>query len=153
MEQVSGRAGRKDDKGNVLIQVSNTQHPVLHFVQQHNYKNLYDYEIQNRRQFFYPPFSRIIQIIFRHKESHIAEEAANIMVQGLKVSYANNITGPAEPIVNRIRNQYLWELLIKLPKDANIIHNCKQQIQQQVIIIQSNKRYRGVDIIPDVDPV
>ncbi len=152
MEQVSGRAGRKDDKGNVLIQVSNTQHPVLQFVQQHNYQQLFDYEIQNRRQFFYPPFSRIIQIIFRHKESHIAEEAANIMVQGLKVSYQKNITGPAEPIVNRIRNQYLWELLIKLPKDANIINNCKQQIEQQVIIIQSNKRYRGVDIIPDVDP-
>ncbi len=152
MEQVSGRAGRKDDKGNVLIQVSNTQHPVLQFVQQHSYKQLFDYEIHNRRQFFYPPFSRIIQIIFRHKESHIAEEAANIMVQGLKAGYAKNITGPAEPIVNRIRNQYLWELLIKLPKDVNIINNCKHQIEQQVIIIQSNKRYRGVDIIPDVDP-
>lgn len=153
MEQVSGRAGRKDDKGKVLIQVSNTHHPVLQFVQQHNYQLLYDFEIQNRKQFFYPPFSRLIHIIFRHKESHIAEEAANIMVQGLKVSYANNITGPAAPIVNRVRNQYLWELLIKLPKDANTIQQCKQHILQQVIIIQSNKRYRAVDIINDVDPV
>ena len=67
MEQVSGRAGRKDNKGKVMIQVSNTNHPVLKFVQEHNFKNLYDYEIDNRKQFFYPPFSRLIHITFRHK--------------------------------------------------------------------------------------
>ena len=84
MEQVSGRAGRKDNKGKVMIQVSNTNHPVLKFVQEHSFKNLYDYEIDNRKQFFYPPFSRLIHITFRHKLSNIAEEAANLMVQGLK---------------------------------------------------------------------
>lgn len=153
MEQVSGRAGRKDNKGKVMIQVSNTNHPVLKFVQEHNYKNLYDFEIENRKHFFYPPFSRLIHLTFKHKLSNIAEEAANLMMQGLKANYANYITGPAEPVVNRIRNQYLWELLIKLPKDANFIHQCKQQVHQQVVIIQSNKRYRSADIVVDVDPV
>jgi len=152
MEQVSGRAGRKDDKGRVMIQVTNVQHPVLQFVQQHNYKDLYNYEIDNRRLFFYPPFSRLIHITFRHKETHLAEEAANIMIQGLSF-FKKYITGPAEPLVNRIRNQYLWEILFKLPKDAKLINECKHHIQQQVIIIQSNKRYRSVDIIIDVDPV
>ncbi|HLL43502.1 MAG TPA: primosomal protein N', partial [Segetibacter sp.] len=56
MEQVSGRAGRREEQGKVIVQVSNTQHPVLHFVQQHNYEELYKFEIENRRQFFYPPF-------------------------------------------------------------------------------------------------
>ncbi len=153
MEQVSGRAGRKDNRGKVMIQVSNTNHPVLKFVQEHSFKDLYNYEIDNRKQFFYPPFSRLIHITFKHKQSNIAEEAANLMVQGLKANYANNISGPAEPVVNRIRNQYLWELLIKLPKDTQFIQQCKQAIRQQIAIIQSNKRYRSADIIADVDPV
>jgi len=73
MEQVSGRAGRKDDQGKVLIQVSNTRHPVLGFVQNHDYGALYRYEMSNRKEFSYPPFTRIIQLVFKHKEKHIAE--------------------------------------------------------------------------------
>lgn len=152
MEQVSGRAGRKDDKGKVIIQVTNIHHPVLKFVQAHNYTELYNFEIANRKEFFYPPFSRLIHITFRHRETHIAEEAANIMVQSLP-ALQKYITGPAAPVVNRVRNQYLWELLLKLPKDAQLINQCKMQLLQQVIIIQTNKRYRSVDITIDVDPV
>ncbi len=153
MEQVSGRAGRKDGDGKVLLQVSNTYHPVLQFVQAHDYTAMYQFEINNRKQFFYPPFSRIIQIIFKHKESHIAEEAAHLMVNGMKRNFEKFITGPAEPVVNRIRNQYLWELLVKMPKDAATIQQCKREIYQQAAIIQSNKRHRGVSIIADVDPM
>lgn len=153
MEQVSGRAGRRDGEGKVLIQVTNTQHPVLQFVQQHNYTELYNFELENRKQFFYPPFSRVIQVIFKHKEIHIAEEAANLFIHGLKANYDKYITGPAEPVVNRIRNKYLWEVLLKLPKDAHLINQCKHEILQQIAIIQSGKLYRSVDIIPDVDPV
>jgi len=152
MEQVSGRAGRKDDKGKVLIQLTNIHHPVLKFVQEHNYKALYEYETENRKQFFYPPFSRLIHLTFRHKEKHIAEEAANLMAQGMS-SFNKYITGPAEPVVNRVRNQYLWDILFKIPKDTQLINQCKMQLQQQIVIIQSNKRYRSADIIVDVDPV
>lgn len=153
MEQVSGRAGRKDGNGKVLVQVANTNHPVLQFVQAHDYGALYTFEIANRKQYFYPPFSRLIQVTFRHKETYLAEEAAHLMVQGMKKNFERAITGPAEPVVNRIRNQYLWELLIKLPKDAGTIQQCKREIAQQIVIIQSNKRYRTVNIITDVDPM
>ncbi len=153
MEQVSGRAGRKHGQGTVLIQVSNTHHPVLQFVQHHNFKELYAYEIANRKQFSYPPFTRLIQVTFKHKEKHIAEEAANIMMQGLKANFGEQSNGPAQPVVDRVRNQYLWEILIKLPKDARLINQCKREIQQQIVIIQSNKRYRSVTILPDIDPI
>ncbi len=153
MEQVSGRAGRREEQGKVIVQVTNTNHPVLQFVQQHNYEYLYTFEIENRKNFFYPPFSRIIQIICKHKEKHLAEEAANILGQFLSGQYASYLSGPAEPIVNRVRNQYLIELLLKLPKDAQIIKHCKKDIRQQITIIQSSKRYRNVSIIPDVDAV
>jgi len=153
MEQVSGRAGRKDDEGKVLIQVSNTQHPVLQFVKEHRYTDLFHFELQNRKAFNYPPFSRLVRLVFKHREKHIAEEAAHIMAQGLKAHFARYITGPAQPVVDRIRNQYLWEILLKLPKDTQFIHQCKKEIHQQTIIIQSNKRYRSVVIQPDADPV
>jgi primosomal protein N' (replication factor Y) len=152
MEQVSGRAGRKK-QGKVLIQVNNTMHPVLQFVREHDYKALYDFEIFNRKQFFYPPYSRLIQVIFKHKEAHLAEEAANIFVQGMNNSFKSYITGPAEPVVNRVRNQYIREVLFKLPKDKTTIDNCKHEIRQQIIMLQTNKRYRAVTVLPDVDPV
>ncbi len=153
MEQVSGRAGRKNGQGKVVVQVSNNTHPVLQFVREHNFEKLYHFEMENRKQFFYPPYSRLIQVIFKHKEQHVAEEAANIMLQGLKASFGNYISGPAEPLVNKVRGQYLQELLLKLPKDSQLIDRCKQEIEQQIVIIQTNKRYRQVNIIPDVDPV
>lgn len=153
MEQVSGRAGRKDGKGMVLIQVSNPVHPVLQFVKAHSFPRLFAYEIANRKQFAYPPFTRLIQVTFKHKEKHLAEEAAHIMMQGLKKDFGAECNGPAQPVVDRVRNQYLWEILIKLPKDARRIQLCKREILQQAVIIQSNKRYRGVTILPDVDPV
>ncbi|MEP6682285.1 MAG: helicase-related protein, partial [Parafilimonas sp.] len=153
MEQVSGRAGRKDNTGKVLIQVSNTRHPVLQFVQEHNYKALYDFDIRTREQYHYPPFTRLIHIRFRHKENHIADEAANIFVAGIKKDFEQYITGPAQPVINRLRNKYLWDILLKLPKNAQLINQCKIQIEQQTAILKFNKRYRSADIIVDVDPV
>jgi primosomal protein N' (replication factor Y) len=153
MEQVSGRSGRKDGNGKVMVQVSNIHHPVLQFVKEHNYKDLFQFEIDNRKHFDYPPFTRLIQVTFKHKEKHIAEEAANIFTQGLKNPYGLMINGPSQPIVDRVRNQYLWEILIKLPKDAAYLLQCKKAIHQQMVIVQSNKRYRSVHIIPNIDPV
>ena len=117
----------------------------------HNYEAMYNFEIGNRKSFFYPPFSRIIQIVCRHKEKYIAEEAANILAQSLTKLYGQYISGPAEPPVNRVRNQYIFELLLKLPKDAKFLQNCKAFILQQIAIIQSQKQYRSVTMIADVD--
>ena len=153
MEQVSGRAGRREVQGKVIVQVSNTNHPVLQFVRQHDYEALYNFEIGNRKMFFYPPFSRIIQLECKHKEKNIAEEAANILAQSLNNLYGQYVSGPAEPPINRVRNQYIFEMLLKLPKDTKFLLNCKAFILQQVAIIQSNKRYRSVTIIADVDAV
>lgn len=153
MEQVSGRAGRRDKQGDVLIQVRNTQHPVLQFVKEHDYLKMYKFEIENRHAFAYPPFTRIINIQIKHKDRRIAEDAAKMLVQSLAINYMEYLSGPAEPIVNRIRNQYYWEVMLKLPKDAHLISRCKQKIMAIAGSIQSMKSYRAVMIIPDVDPI
>jgi primosomal protein N' (replication factor Y) len=151
MEQVSGRAGRKDGEGVVLIQVANTAHPVLGYVRVHDYGLFYQNEIEMRRQFHYPPYSRVIRVTFRHRDKDIVREAAQFFAGNLKKDFAAWLVGPAEPVVARVRNQYLMELLLKLPKDGNTIAFAKTVLQQQTAIVQNARHWKSVVILPDVD--
>ncbi|GGA81267.1 replication restart helicase PriA [Puia dinghuensis] len=151
MEQVSGRAGRKDAEGVVLIQVANTAHPVLGYVKEHDYKLFYQHEIAARQQFGYPPFSRVIRVTFRHRDKEVVQSAAQFFANNLKKDFEPWLVGPAEPVVARIRNQYLMELLLKLPKDGHTISFAKVVIQQQTAMVQNARGWRSVVIIPDVD--
>ena len=151
MEQVSGRAGRKDERGKVLIQTTQVNHPVLQFVQQHDYKKMYEYELENRRQFFYPPFSRIIQITLKHKVKEVVDDIAEKLGAALQKDLHNFVVGPAAPVVSRIRNQYLMELLIKLPLDMKQIQRYKQVIRNHFNLLLAEKRFKGVVMIADVD--
>jgi primosomal protein N' (replication factor Y) len=153
MEQVSGRAGRKEATGKVLVQTSNPSHPVLQFVQQHNYKGMFEEELVKRKQFAYPPYTRMILLTFKHKIRESVENAAHQFAAALKNKYGNYIVGPAEPVINRVRNQYLMEMLLKLPRDAKLIAQCKKDVLDQIAILHNEKRFRSVVIVPDVDVV
>jgi len=153
MEQVSGRAGRKGPTGKVMIQTLQPQHPVLQMVQLHDYKKMYTAEIESRKQFFYPPFSRIIHLSFKHKLKEVVEKAAYEFANLLKNKYGNYLVGPAEPVVGRVRNQYLIELLLKLPRDAKTIAQCKEDLLYQVAALHQHKSYKSVTVIADVDAI
>ncbi len=151
MEQVSGRAGRRDGEGKVLIQVADTAHPVLAFVKAHDYRSFFAYELPFRQQFGYPPYSRVIQVTFRHRDKEIVQSAAAFFALTLKKEFPAYLVGPAEPVIARIRNQYLMELMLKLPKDGHTIAFAKHVIQQQTAILHNHPKFRSVVIIPDVD--
>jgi primosomal protein N' (replication factor Y) len=153
MEQVSGRAGRKDAGGKVLVQVANTSHPVLQFVKTHDYKSFFAEEIKGRKQFGYPPFTRLIQLTFKHKFKETVEAAAQLFAANLKIHFEKYMVGPAEPVVNRIRNQYLMELVLKLPKDAKMIQLCKETIHAQEAHLHDQKQFKSVIVLVDVDAV
>ncbi len=153
MEQVSGRAGRRNETGTVLIQTGQPHHPVLQYVQQHNYKKMYEDEIDKRKQFAYPPFARIIHLNFKHKIKEVVQQAAQQFAVSLQPKYGAYLTGPAEPIINRIRNQFIMELLIKLPRQQQLIQECKRDIKAQVVNLQQQQRFKSVVVIPDVDGV
>jgi primosomal protein N' (replication factor Y) len=153
MEQVSGRAGRKAGDGRVMVQVADTKHPLLQYVISHNYPAFFSTELEARKRFFYPPYSRIILIQFRHKLKEVADAAAALFALNIKNEFEKWMVGPAAPVVGRVRNLYLMELLLKLPKDAAIIHLAKQMIQQQIIILHHHAKFRSVVILPDVDAV
>jgi len=153
MEQVSGRAGRKEETGKVLVQTSQPQHPLLQVVQLHNYKAMFDEELKKRKEFAYPPFSRIIHLTFKHKYKEVVERAAVQYSNTLKNKYGNYIVGPAEPVIGRIRNQYLMELLLKLPRDSKTITQCKKNLLEQIAILHQDKSFRSVTIVADVDAI
>jgi len=152
MEQVSGRAGRRNDNGTVIIQVSQLQHPIVQLVQQHNYFGFYKFEIQNRKQFSYPPFSRLMSLLFKHKENNIAEEAANHFLHILTPEIQKTVLGPAQPIVNRVRNKYIWELAIKISRQPQQLQLAKKQLFHYLRLLQVHPRYKSVSIIIDIDP-
>ncbi|MDB5253319.1 MAG: primosomal protein [Flaviaesturariibacter sp.] len=151
MEQVSGRAGRKEGKGTVMIQTSTPNHPLLLHVARHDYIGMYAEEIEKRKQFFYPPFSRIIHLSFRDKEKDIVFEAAHRFAKMMQMAYGAYMVGPAEPVVSRVRNLYLMELLLKLPRDSNLIARCKEDIAKHTAGLHAEARFRKTTIVPDVD--
>lgn len=153
MEQVSGRAGRKEATGKVLVQTSQPQHPLLQIVQRHDFKAMFTEELKKRKEFAYPPFSRIIHLTFKHKFKEVVERAAVHYSNTLKNRYGKYLVGPAEPVIGRIRNQYLMELLLKLPRDSKTITQCKKDLLEQIAILHQEKSFRAVTIVTDVDAV
>ena len=151
MEQVSGRAGRKHAQGKVLIQAMNVQHPILQLVQQHDYEKFYGYEIENRKEFFYPPFSRIVMLLLKHKDKNLVTAAAEKLVSLLKQDLGDLVVGPAAPIIGRLRNQYLMEIMLKLPKEAGMSLKYKKVIRNHINLMQAEKSFRAVNVIADVD--
>ena len=152
MEQVSGRAGRKLERGLVLIQASKLDHPVLLFVQQHDYEKFYEFELAMRKQFFYPPYSRLVRILIKHRIKETAFEAAEVLAKSLGNDF-ENLVGPAAPVINRIRNMYLMEILIKLQKDAVRLQSQKKVVRNHIDLLKAEKRFRSVVVIADVDPL
>ena len=153
MEQVSGRAGRVDGAGKVLIQAYNLQHPVLQWVKDHDVHAFYTQEIRFREHFAYPPYSRIIKIIFKHQDEPKAITAATQMAEALLTFVGIAVQGPGPAIVPRVRNQYIQEIWIKCPRDNKILDTVKGFIKSQRQQILGKRGNTNVQVIFDVDPV
>jgi primosomal protein N' (replication factor Y) (superfamily II helicase) len=151
--QVSGRAGRRSDrKGRVLIQTSNPAQPILQKVIANDYEGLYDEEIKEREQFNYPPFTRLIKLTVKHLESDVSNRAAQKLAVSLSEKMgANRVLGPEPPLVERVRNQFLFDILIKLERENTNFRAAKTFIQEKIIDILTDKTLKGVNVVADVD--
>jgi primosomal protein N' (replication factor Y) len=153
MEQVSGRAGRTDGAGRVIIQAHNLTHPVLKWVKDHDVHAFYTQEIKHREYFSYPPFSRLIKIIFRHQDEPKVISAAAQMAEALKTVSGIVVQGPGPAIVSRVRNQYIHEIWIKCPRDNKMLDSVKTFIKAQKEYIAAQKGNSNVQMLYDVDPL
>jgi primosomal protein N' (replication factor Y) len=153
LEQVSGRSGRREKSGKVVLQAINTTHPLLNFVIRHDYEGFYQTELEERKRFDYPPFSRLIRVELKHRKQEVVHEAASTLNQALQPYFHGILLGPAVPTIGRVRNYYLVEFLIKLPRNSGIIDKAKKVLREKFSWLQSQKNFRSVVIIPDVDCV
>lgn len=151
LTQVAGRAGRRGTQGKVLIQTNNPKQKILQQIIENDYEGLYQDEIKEREDFQYPPFTRIIKITLRHIDQPNAEKAAQALAQKLIEKLGTpRVLGPEKPLVERVRNQYLFEIMIKLEKTINL-KGAKAFIAEQVQNIELSKDFKGVGIVVDVD--
>lgn len=150
--QVAGRAGRRAKKGKVIIQTYNPQHPVIYETQHYDYKRFYKRELLERQQFVYPPFFRLIRITVKHKKPDVAEKAAHIMTQKLRVKLSNRVIGPSQPGISRLRGFYLQNITIKMEKKNKVIKYTKQLIIEAKNELLQMDGKKSVRVIVDVDP-
>lgn len=151
MTQVSGRAGRHNGGGRVIIQTYNPHHQVIANVMNNDYQGLYNEQIQERRVFRYPPFYRLIEITLKHRDSNVLNAAADWMAFQLRGTFATRVLGPEYPLVSRIRGLYLKQITLRFDRTEPIA-DAKRVIRQVGDDLTKQEGWSGVTIIYDVDP-
>ena len=152
MAQVSGRAGRKAKQGKVIIQTYNPNHSVLKNVIEHDYYAMYSSQILERRNFKYPPFYRLIEIQLKHKDPRLLNEAAREFAAILRQKLGKRVLGPEYPLISRIKNLYLKNILVKLERD-HTLNEHKNDIRKAISDFRTLGNYKPVRIQIDVDPL
>ncbi|WP_171032316.1 replication restart helicase PriA [Polaribacter aestuariivivens] len=150
MVQVSGRAGRSKKQGNVAIQTYNPYHQILQQVSTTNYTEMYKEQLQERWQYKYPPYYRLIKITLKHKDYNKVDSGINWLFKALHNSFGEHVLGPTAPAVSRIRNQYIKNLVIKIPPKQSL-SNTKAQITKIKNTFEAVKDFRPIRFIVDVD--
>ncbi|MDE5901937.1 MAG: primosomal protein N' [Muribaculaceae bacterium] len=151
LEQVAGRAGRRSDAGYVFIQTTDPGNAVLAHVAAHDYKAFYEMEIQSRERLLYPPFSRIINIFLKNKNSTDAEAAAHLFANALRATFGPRVLGPEKPFVSRVATWYLQCIMLKIESSASM-SKVKRILRTIYESLARDPRIKSSVIYYDVDP-
>ena len=150
MVQVSGRAGRTDKRGKVLIQTYNPEHRILQQVSANNYKEMYNEQMNDRYNYKYPPVYKQIKITLKHKDYNRVEAGSQWMAKSLRQVFGEAVLGPESPPIARIRNQFHKNILVKIPKKQSLAKT-KEAIIKINNSFLSIKDFRSVKVILNVD--
>lgn len=152
MTQVSGRAGRKNKRGLVMLQTSHPSHPLISYVRQNNYQSFYQMQLEERKLFRYPPFFRLINIVIRGRDEAIVESAATQFAQQLRLSFGERVLGPGKPPVSRVQSLYIRNILLKIEHNASI-QKVRETIYHYQASILKNTAFKSILLHYDVDPL
>jgi primosomal protein N' (replication factor Y) len=150
MTQVAGRAGRADKQGKVIIQTYNPNHNTIQQVTNHNYLGMYKEQLYDRQIYKYPPYFRIIKLTLKNKDYDKLKEGAMWLYQVLSQNLNMPVLGPEEPAINRIRNEYIRTILIKIPQNQPL-GGTKKTIQKMLNSFEAVAQYRAIKVIINVD--
>ncbi len=151
LAQVAGRAGRRDKQGKVCIQAYADDHRIIKQVIENNYEQMYEDELEERRQFHYPPFSRLIFINVKHKDANVLNLAAQTLANNLRAQLGKRVLGPEQPLVSRVRNYYIKQIILKIERTA-AMQKVKTVLVDTIRDFNAQKDFRSVITQIDVDP-
>lgn len=152
LEQVAGRAGRRKEKGSVVIQTVNPDHEVLKYVKAHDYASYYKAEIEDRAKFAYPPFTKVINIFLKNKDAMACDHAAVTLAKAMRQVFGERVLGPEKPFVSRVATWYLQSIMLKVEAGASM-KKVKDLLRQITASIAADPAIRTSQIYYDVDPV
>lgn len=150
LAQVSGRAGRKDVPGKVVIQSYQPNHPALKYVESNDFAAMYRSQIAERREYHFPPVARLVKITLKHPDEKVVAAAATALAGPLRQAFSGRVLGPEAPLVSRIQNYFLQEFWVKLPKD-NHLASYKLRLREILKAFQSAKEHKTVRVVVNVD--
>lgn len=151
MAQVAGRSGRKADPGTVYIQGRDIHHPIINLVAQHDVEAMYQRELELRQAHGYPPFSRLVRLLFKHRDESRVQAAAEALAGAIRPYLGERLLGPEPPPVARVRDKHLRVILLKLGR--NRYREEKELLREAIDRIFTMEGHRTVQLQVDVDPV
>lgn len=152
LEQVAGRAGRRKDVGKVFIQTTKPDEPVLKHVRAHDYMAYYNAELEERRKYAYPPFTRIINIYLKNKDAANADMGAVILTKALRDIFGDRVLGPEKPFVSRVALWYIQSIMLKVEAGASM-KKVKDILRSVHARLAHLPQIKSSIIYYDVDPV
>lgn len=150
MVQVSGRAGRSDKRGRVVIQTYNPNHIIIKQVFDNDYIGMYIEQLYERKKFQYPPFYKLIRITLKHRDFEKTRESSMWLYQVLNQNLNIPVLGPEEPAVSRIRNEYYRLIMIKIPLEHSLIKT-KKTIHKILDSFNAVSQFKAVRTTINVD--
>lgn len=152
LSQVAGRAGRRNRQGLVILQTKSPDLPVVQQVIINDYEGLYRDQMEEREAFNYPPYSRLVNIIIKHRDANTVVRMSMEMANLLRRVFGNRVLGPDTPAISRIQLMYIRRLVLKIEATASMAEARKRLRQLQQYLLQL-PQYRSAQIVYDVDPV
>lgn len=152
MTQVSGRAGRRDIRGKVIIQTTDPGHPVIQRVLNNDFHSFYSEQMEERVMFKYPPVVRFIRLTLRHEIPSILDGGALFLSRELKEIFGNRILGPQYPPVNRTHGKYIKQIIMKIERESSF-ERAKGLTAELLEIFSLNPVYKQIRVTVDVDPL
>ena len=150
--QVSGRAGRRDKRGTVLLQTSQPEHPLIQMVIHSAYKEMFDWQINERRMFRYPPFFRIIILVMRCKNEAPLVELSRLFADKLRVKLGERVLGPVTPPISYIQTYHIRRIVMKIESSASI-QIMRSFLETTYEEMQKQSAFRQISMHYDVDPL
>ena len=150
MTQVSGRAGRADKKGKVIIQTYNVNHNIIQQVTNNDFGSMYKEQLYERLIYKYPPYFRLVKLTLKHKDFEKLKEGSMWLYQVLSQNLQIPVLGPEEPGINRIRNEYIRTIMVKIPQEGALV-STKKTIQKMLNSFEAVAQYRSIKVTVNVD--